>query len=273
MENRRNPDGTKRIVNDDFLNINTQSSSQWDGLRHYGYHAAKRFYNNRTQQDLESSDVIGIDRVAHSGGITARGVILDYPRFLESQGRPKVHALAANHITAQDLKAMLSATGVQTRPGDMLLLRTGFTRDYAALPAADRKALASKPPAFLGVQSHVDVARWIWECGFVAVAGDAPSFEMAPLVGAHTAPGGIWAGESWEEEMQGSGLLHSWLLGGWGVMIGEMWDLEGLCEVAAGKGRATCFVSSVPLKVSYHLALFFVLGDCQGGRRLTCGRE
>jgi hypothetical protein len=250
MENRRNPDGTKRIVNDDFLNINTQSSSQWDGLRHYGYHAAKRFYNNRTQQDLEESEVIGIDRVAHSGGITARGVILDYPRFLESQGRPKVDALAANHITADELKAMLRSTGVQPRPGDILLLRTGFTRDYTALPTADRKALATKPPAFLGVQSHVDVARWIWECGFAAVAGDAPSFEMSPLVGAHTAPGGIWAGEAWEHEMQGSGLLHSWLLGGWGVMIGEMWDLEGVCEKARDLGRATCFVSSVPLKVS-----------------------
>jgi hypothetical protein len=37
MENRSHPDGTKRIVNDDHLDINTQSSSQWDGFRHYGY--------------------------------------------------------------------------------------------------------------------------------------------------------------------------------------------------------------------------------------------
>ena len=55
--------------------------------------------------------------------------------------------------------------------------------------------------------------------------------------------------------MQGGGLLHQWLLGGWGVMIGEMWDLEGLCEKAVELKRATCFVSSVPLKVS--ISLFF----------------
>lgn len=73
---------------------------------------------------------------------------------------------------------------------------------------------------------------------------------MAPLVGSHNAPGGIWAGEEWEDEMQGGGLLHQWLLGGWGVMIGEMWDLERLCEKAEELGRYTCFVSSVPLKVS-----------------------
>jgi hypothetical protein len=48
------------------------------------------------------------------------------------------------------------------------------------------------------------------------------------------------------------------LLGGWGVMIGEMWDLEGLCEKAVELGRATCFVSSVPLKVSLDITLFFL---------------
>jgi len=33
-------------------------------------------------------------------------------------------------------------------------------------------------------------------------------------------------------------------------MIGEMWDLERLCEKAEELGRWTCFVSSVPMKVS-----------------------
>jgi kynurenine formamidase len=250
MENRSHPDGTKRIVNDDHLDINTQSSSQWDGLRHYGYQQAKRYYNNRSQQDVEGSEVIGIDRVAHYGGITARGVILDYPRYLEAKGQEPVNALTASHISADVLKDMLHETGVKTKPGDLLLLRTGFTRDYSALPTSDREAMATKPPAFLGVQSHPDVAQWIWDSGFVAVAGDAPSFEMSPLVGAHNKPGGIWKGESWEEEMQGGGLLHQWLLGGWGIMIGEMWDLEGLCETSEKLERKTCFVSSVPLKVS-----------------------
>jgi hypothetical protein len=249
MENRSHPDGTKRTVNDDHLDINTQSSSQWDGFRHYGYQQAKQYYGGRSQQEVQETEVIGIDRVAHSGGITARGVILDYPRYLEKTGKAKVDALSANHISAEDLKDMLTDTGVTTRAGDLLLLRTGFTRDYSALDISARKAMASAPPTFLGVQSSKAVAQWIWETGFVAVAGDAPSFEMSPLVGAHNAPGGIWAGEAWEDEMQGGGLLHQWLLGGWGVMIGEMWDLEALCEKAVELGRSTCFVSSVPLKV------------------------
>lgn len=268
LENRRHPDGTKRFVNDDFLDINTQSSSQWDGFRHYGYQKAKKFYGGRTQEDVEGSEVLGIDRITHSGGITARGVILDYPRYLEKTGEMKVNALEANSISADTLKDMLKQTGVQTRDGDVLLLRTGFTRDYSALSAPERKALASKPPTFLGVQSSKAVAQWIWESGFAAVAGDAPSFEMSPLVGDHNKPGGLWSGEAWEEEMQGGGLLHQWLLGGWGVMIGEMWDLEGLCEKAAELNRATCFVSSMPLKVRL-FAFPFHLMSCHPQHIIT----
>ena len=36
---RRGPEG--RLVNDDILEFNTQGSSQWDGLRHYGKPNAK----------------------------------------------------------------------------------------------------------------------------------------------------------------------------------------------------------------------------------------
>lgn len=133
----------------------------------------------------------------------------------------------------------------------------------------------------------MDLGEWVLRCCWVSgspipgsrlwflvicmpdVSSDAPSFEMAPLVGPHNARGGIWAGEEWEDEMQGGGLLHQWLLGGWGLMIGEMWDLDRLCEKAEQLGRWTCFVSSVPLKVSWRLR-----GDDGGeeGARLIVNR-
>ncbi len=133
LKNKSHPDGTKRIVNDDHLNFNTQCSSQWDGFRHYGYQKAGRYFGGRTQQDIESSEVIGIDRVADSGGITARGVILDYPRWLEKKGKAKVNALEPNGISAEVLKEMLADTSVSARDGDLLLLRTGFTRGLCGI--------------------------------------------------------------------------------------------------------------------------------------------
>ncbi|CBX95879.1 hypothetical protein LEMA_P030310.1 [Plenodomus lingam JN3] len=255
---KSHPDGTKRTVNDDHLNMNTQGSSQWDGFRHYGYQKAQLYYGGRTQQDLESGDVIGINRVVERGGIVGRGVVLDYPRYLESKGRGEVYALQAVSIKIEELEEMLSETGVEVREGDILLLRTGFTRDYIKLGVQERRKLAEKPPAFIGVESSPRTLSFLWSHPFAAVASDSPSFEMSPLVGPHTAPGGLWAGEPWELDLQGGGLLHQVLLAGWGVMIGEMWDLEAVCERCAGEGagggkgrkrRSTCWVGSMPLKV------------------------
>lgn len=171
MENRTHPDGTKRIVNDDHLDINTQSSSQWDGFRHYGYQQAARYYGGRTQRDLETTQIIGLDKIAHSGGITARAVILDYPRYLQKQGKDPIDALSSHAITPRELKDMLAQTGVQPQNGDLLLVRTGFTEQYGRLSEGERKAMATKAPTFAGVESSKETLRWIWESGFVAVAG------------------------------------------------------------------------------------------------------
>lgn len=49
-----------RTVNDDVLTFNTQSSSQWDGFRHYGHQKHKVFYNGVTQEEVESTKKNGI---------------------------------------------------------------------------------------------------------------------------------------------------------------------------------------------------------------------
>ncbi len=76
---------------------------------------------------------------------------------------------------------------------------TSSSSDVALQPhttpidTAQRKALAERPqPDFLGVEPSLDILRWIWDSGIVAVAGDAPSFEQAPIAGAHTTTGGAW---------------------------------------------------------------------------------
>jgi hypothetical protein len=49
-------------MNDDAIYINTQSSTQWDGFRHYGYQSAKRFYNGHKQGEFEpGTGPLGID--------------------------------------------------------------------------------------------------------------------------------------------------------------------------------------------------------------------
>jgi hypothetical protein len=38
--------------NDDIWTFNSQCSSQWDGLRHFGYQKAGKFYNGVTMEDI-----------------------------------------------------------------------------------------------------------------------------------------------------------------------------------------------------------------------------
>ncbi|KAF2495096.1 hypothetical protein BU16DRAFT_581850 [Lophium mytilinum] len=273
LVNRSKPDGEKRAVNDDILTFNTQCSSQWDGFRHYGkfffigrdieeseksltpllltagYQKAKRFYNGHVQEELDDPNVIGIDAWVSAGGLTTRGILLDYPRFCTTHSLP-VSALTSTSIPLSHIRQMLASTNTVPRAGDILLLRSGFTLAYEALPPAAQAALATRPsPDFIGLEPSLAVLRWIWDSGFCAVASDAPSFERAPIAGPHTAIGGVWAGESFEGEMQGGGLLHQWLLAGWGVPIGELFDLEELARVCEEKKRWSFFVASVPLKV------------------------
>lgn len=53
-----------RTVNDDVLTFNTQSSSQWDGFRHYGYQKEQLYFNGKTQQDLMESVVNGTQGIS-----------------------------------------------------------------------------------------------------------------------------------------------------------------------------------------------------------------
>lgn len=237
-------------INDDHVNFNTQCSSQWDGFRHFGYQQRRRFYGGRTQADLEGADVMGVDAWVEHGGIVGRGVLLDYVSFCDRHA-VALDPLASASIPLAHLQAMVRDAHVEIRAGDVLFIRSGFTRAYEGLDAAGQKALPQRPtPDFIGVEPSAQVLRWLWESGFAAVAGDAPSFERAPVEAQFEAVGRTaWAGEEWADEMKWGGLLHQFLLGGWGVPIGEMFDLETLSEKCKALGRWTFFLSSVPLKV------------------------
>ncbi|KAH8890652.1 hypothetical protein GQ53DRAFT_794672 [Thozetella sp. PMI_491] len=249
LSNKTKPGQPHRNVNDDILHFNTQCSSQWDGFRHYGYQKAKRYYGGRTQADIESTGVIGIDAWLEKGGIVGRGVLLDYLAFCEKRGI-SIDALSSSTIPLDHLKEIVKEIGVTFRPGDILFIRAGFTAAYDALDSEGQQALPEREsPDFLGVESSAAMLQWLWESGFAAVASDAPSFERAPIAGPHTALGGAWAGEPWEDEMQSGGLLHQWLLGGWGMPIGEMFDLEALAAKCQELNRWTFFLSSAPLRV------------------------
>ncbi|KAI1864853.1 uncharacterized protein JN550_008673 [Neoarthrinium moseri] len=225
-----------RTVNDDVWVFNSQVSTQWDGLRHFGFQKEKLFYNGVTMEEIHgigedgnNATVNGIQAWSEQG-IVGRGVLVDYHSWREAQGEVKSNDLfASTPIPLDDLKACLQSQGTELKFGDILFIRSGFMSAYGKKTEEEIWELQDTTPhKFVGVEQSEDMLRWIWD-NFSAVAGDQPAFECWPT--------------------QKDWLLHEVLLGGWGCPIGELFDLEKLSEHCRKEKRWTFFVSSEPCNV------------------------
>ncbi|KAI0540165.1 hypothetical protein GGR58DRAFT_173732 [Xylaria digitata] len=231
-----------RIINDDVWTFNSQVSTQWDGLRHFGYQDVQKFYNGVEQGDIhhvnaetgERSTVLGIQAWAEQG-IVGRGVLVDWHGWRaspEGQAQSKVkdyNSFETVSIPLEDLEACLRAQGTELKFGDILFIRSGFMASLATKTQDELSTYRGVVPHhFGGVEQSEDMLRWIWD-HFAAVAGDQPSFECWPTK------------EPWH--------LHEVLLAGWGCPIGELFDLEKLAEQCRKEGRWSFFVSSEPCNV------------------------
>jgi hypothetical protein len=188
------------------LHINTQSSSQWDGLRHYPYQETHLFYNGCTQDDISGPKANlrnGIQRMSphHLStpypispylkhllppidmarrGIAGRGVLLDWRRYALINKIP-YSPFSFHAIPLADLKAVAAEQNVTFRPGDILIVRSGFAEEYNRFSAEERNALWKRSERnFVGVDSSEECIRWHWDMGFAAVAGDTVAYEAWP---------------------------------------------------------------------------------------------
>lgn len=155
---------------------------------------------------------------------------MDYASWADSKGI-KVSPFETVPITVSTLKEIAAAQGTTFTEGDILFIRTGWVRGFGRLSDDECAALAHKadPPA-IGLESSEETLRFLWDQSFSAVVGDHPSMEAWPCQDRR-----FW--------------LHEWLLAGWGMPIGELFDLERLSEECRKRGRWSFFFSSVPLKV------------------------
>ncbi|KAH7099752.1 hypothetical protein BKA62DRAFT_708752 [Auriculariales sp. MPI-PUGE-AT-0066] len=210
-------------VNDDVWTFNTQVSSQWDGLRHFGYQKEQLFYNGVTMKKYTPLMRMGtrIQRTGFKQGIVGRGVLIDWYGWKMSQpGATAPDHFASTSIALSELQAALAAQGTEIKFGDILFIRSA---------RGDLLAIKHEPhPNIIGVEQTPEIIKWIWE-SFSAVAGDTLAFECWPPV----------------KEV----VLHEILLSGWGCPIGELFDLEKLAEQCKSEGRWSFFVASEPCNV------------------------
>lgn len=220
---------------DDYLdNFYPQASSQWDALCHVK-HPRLGGYNGVPDSDITGygGAKLGIDNLARRG-IAGRGILADIGRYYERVGKTIDYSVN-DVIPFDDLLATLDAQGVEVWPGDVLLVRIGWTRAYLAMSPEEKERLSHKTKS-PGIEGSARAARWLWDRHIAAVGGDSPALEAIPP------PRNA-------DLTQSDDLLHYHMLSFFGMPIGEMWDLEQLAEDCANDGRYEFFFTSAPLNI------------------------
>lgn len=189
-----------------------------------------KFYNGVTMDEIHGpnkSDVLGIQVMAEKG-IVGRGILLDYHAYCLKNDITHT-AFESTSISLAHLQACAAEQGVEIKFGDILIVRSGYMDAYVKQPRAELERLSKiVPPNLAGVEQSEEMAQWLWT-NFSAVAGDHPAWECYP------------SQKDWS--------LHEVLLGGWGMPIGEMWDLEALAKKCKELRRWSFFVTSEPCNV------------------------
>ncbi|RMJ28804.1 putative cyclase [Aspergillus sp. HF37] len=222
------------IAFDDIYTMNPQQSSQWDGLRHFSQtvpgQAHRLFYGGTTAEEINDrkNDRIGLQHWAREG-IAGRGVLIDYATWAEKRGI-NYTTFSTHQASLRDILEIAQECNITFQKGDILFVRIGATKEWDTMTDAQKQKYSNnRNPEHAGVEATTDVLRWLWDTGFAAIAGDAISWEVYPP--------------------QSEVFLHEYVLAGWGMPIGELFDLEALARTCQELQRWSFFVTSAPLNM------------------------
>jgi len=234
--------GSQDLVCDDAVTLFTQYSTQWDSLAHWGRlfdadgdGAPEPVYYNgfRAGEHLRApsgdegpyAERLGIENMAMAG-VQGRGVLVDLHR---------VHGDRPASVDYDGLMQAFEAQGVEVRPGDFLLIRTGFDDQ---LLGAERHPDPSRLPGCASLNGgDPRLLQWITDSGVVALCSDNGAVETVDFAaGAHA---------------HGASLLplHEHCLFKLGIHLGEMWRLSELAAWLRANRRSAFLLTAPPLRL------------------------
>ncbi|MGW4338461.1 cyclase family protein [Rhodococcus koreensis] len=200
---------------DDVVFMPLQGATQLDGLAHVA--ADDVMYNGfwaGLTTTRSGARRLGIQH--HAGGLVGRAVLVDVARHLDLDPYRGV-------VTADDLESTLDAVGVELRPGDVLLVRTGWLSAYLGEGASPRTRSAGLAPSIIDLLAANDVAL---------VATDTRTVEALP-----------------NPEGESILPLHVTALRDLGLLLGELFDMDDLAADCADDGVYTGLFVAAPLPV------------------------
>ncbi|MDR6506710.1 cyclase family protein [Arthrobacter oryzae] len=224
---------------DDYLDgYYLQGSSQIDGLRHR--RADDVGFYNATPDDRirEGTPDLGVQEWAENP-IAGRGVLVDLDGYRSGQSNPIDHA-GGEPLSFSLIQDAIQAQSIRTRPGDILMLHTGWCEWFLALPTEQKQRTRDSRRA-TGIAQSLEFVAWAWDNRLSLLAADNFAFECLPVVPQspflHSAP-------------NDHGMMHQQLLAKLGMPLGELWKLGPLAQHMRASGRWDAFVSIKPLSIT-----------------------
>jgi kynurenine formamidase len=206
---------------DDIIIMPLQAATQWDALSH-GYYD-DQLYNGYPSDTVTSFGAArdGIDKVAATGAVVGRGVLLDIARH-----RGVEYLAPRTIIGPEELEEVAQAQGVQVGEGDIVLLRTGWWQRW--LETRDTTTWGPTSP---GISWRC--AEWLHERNVAAIAADN------------------FAVETPVQEFPGIFLpFHMLALRDMGMILGEIWNLEALGRDCHEDGVYEFMLAAQPLLIT-----------------------
>lgn len=242
------------VVCDEVLLMNTQYSTQWDGLAHMGSRfdadadgsPEAVFYNGfRAGSDVHAAaeapgaiadwarfpgpnaDRLGIENLAEHG-VQGRGVMVDLEHHV---GRRK------EAIGYDRLMRILDADAVQIEEGDMVCLHTGFADTLLAMNRQPNIALLHETGSGLDGRDG-RLLNWIVDVRLACLIADNPAVELImPRLATQT-------------PIRGPKLpLHEHCLFKNGIHLGELWLLTPLAMWLREHARHRFLLTAPPLRL------------------------
>lgn len=152
---------------DDMILMHTHGTTHIDALCHAFYGA--ELYNGFPLEANISSRVGATRNGIHNvSSLVGRGVLLDLPRFRQVE-----HLERSEVLDVEELDACAAAQGVGLRPGDIVLIRTGWIKMFAK----DRQAHDQGAPG-----PNASATEWFHRHDLCALGADTVAVERYPFV-------------------------------------------------------------------------------------------